>query len=238
MSAIKKGSFNFNNAAWKGVSADAKDFITQLLTYQPNKRPTAEQAIQHKWIQTMSAQKVDGDNAKDALDNLINFHAHNTMKTATLTFIGSQLISKAEREQLASVFKALDKNADGKLSKQEVKEGYYNHDGRLLSDEEIDKMFDAVDTDQSGYIDYTEFVVASMNEKALMTNERLAGAFKMFDKDGSGTISPSEIKAVLTAGEAKIPQMVLDKILKQVDANGDGQISFEEFQTLMKNAST
>ena len=83
-------------------------------------------------------------------------------------------------------------------------------------------MFDAVDTDQSGYIDYTEFVVASMNEKALLTNERLSGAFKMFDKDASGTISPSEIKAVLTSHESKLPQGVLDKIIKQVDANGDG----------------
>jgi calcium-dependent protein kinase len=100
----------------------------------------------------------------------------------------------------------------------------------MMSDKEVDQMFDAVDTDQSGYIDYTEFVVAAMNEKTLLTNERLAGAFKMFDKDASGSISPSEIKAVLTAGESKIPQVVLDKILKQVDANGDGQISFEEFQ--------
>jgi calcium-dependent protein kinase len=58
-------------------------------------------------------------------------------------------------------------------------------------------MFDAVDTDQSGYIDYTEFIVASANEKALLSNERLAAAFKMFDKDGSGSITPSEIKAVL-----------------------------------------
>ena len=46
------------------------------------------------------------------------------MKAATLTFIGSQLVSKKEREELASVFKSLDKNSDGKLSKQEVKEGY------------------------------------------------------------------------------------------------------------------
>ncbi len=86
------------------------------------------------------------------------------MKLATLTFIGSQLISKSEREELARVFKRLDMNSDGKLSKDEVKDGYVNHYGRLISDAEVDKMFDAVDTDQSGYIDYTEFVVASANE--------------------------------------------------------------------------
>ena len=62
-------------------------------------------------------QKVDAGTASSALDNLIHFHANNAMKAATLTFIGSQLVGKKEREELASVFKSLDKNADGKLSK-------------------------------------------------------------------------------------------------------------------------
>lgn len=43
-------------------------------------------------------------------------------------------------------------------------------------------MFEAVDIDKSGFIDYSEFVVASMNEKNLLTNEKLQSAFKMFDK--------------------------------------------------------
>lgn len=199
MTAIKKGSFDFKNKAWKDVSADAKDFITKLLTYQPDKRPTAEQAIQHKWIQVQSQSSVDTASTKEALANLSHFHSHNTMKTATLTFIGSQLITKQEREQLASVFKLLDKNADGKLSKQEVKEGYFTHYNKAISDEEIDNMFDSVDTDKSGFIDYTEFVVASMNEKKMLTQNRLAGAFKMFDKDKSGMITPNEIREVLSA---------------------------------------
>ena len=42
------------------------------------------------------------------------------MKTATFSYIGSQLLSRDEKEALAKVFKALDKNGDGKLSKEEV----------------------------------------------------------------------------------------------------------------------
>lgn len=159
------------------------------------------------------------------------------MKAATLTFIGSQLLSKSEREELARVFKLLDANGDGKLSKEEIKDGYGRLYGKLISDKEVDQMFDAVDTDQSGFIDYTEFVVASANEKALMTQDRLNLAFKMFDKDGSGMITPSEIREVLSASESKIPNSVIDAVIKQVDQNGDGQISLEEFTTLMRNAT-
>lgn len=95
------------------------------------------------------------------------------------------------------MFKSLDKNGDGKLSKEEVKDGYMAHYGKLISDEEVDRMFESVDTDNSGYIDYTEFIVASINEKKLLSHDKLKAAFKTFDKDHSGSITPNEIRAVL-----------------------------------------
>jgi Ca2+-binding EF-hand superfamily protein len=61
------------------------------------------------------------------------------------------------------MFKLIDKNGDGKLSKAELKEGYENHYCRLLSDKEIDAIFETADTDRSGFIDYTEFIVATAN---------------------------------------------------------------------------
>ena len=70
-------------------------------------------------------------------------------------------MSKTERNNLSKVFKAFDKNGDGKLSMEEVKEGYLEHYGRIMSDQEVEAMFQAVDTDNSGFIDYTEFVVAA-----------------------------------------------------------------------------
>lgn len=69
-----------------------------------------------------------------------------------------------------------------------------------MSDEEVDEMFSKVDVDDSGAIDYSEFVVASMNEKNLLSNNKLQSAFKMFDKDGGGSISTEEIKQVLSFG--------------------------------------
>ncbi len=116
----------------------------------------------------------------------------------------------------------------------EVKMGYIEHYGRVMSDEEVEKMFKMVDSDNSGFIDYSEFVVAAMNEKSLTTNDKLQAAFKMFDKDGSGVISADEIKEVL-GFNGNLDKAAIDLIMRQVDENGDGEISFEEFVSMMKS---
>ena len=146
------------------------------------------------------------------------------------------MLNKGERDGLAKVFKAFDKNGDGKLSMQEVKEGYLEHYGKVMSDEEVEEMFNKVDTDKSGFIDYSEFVVAAMNENQLTSNEKLQAAFKMFDKDNSGSISAEEIREVLSFGGTNpLSKEAIDAIIKQVDENGDGDISYEEFVDMMKN---
>jgi calcium-dependent protein kinase len=45
MKKVRAGKFSFSDPAWGNISNDAKDMITQLLTYDIDKRPSAESAI-------------------------------------------------------------------------------------------------------------------------------------------------------------------------------------------------
>jgi calcium-dependent protein kinase len=82
-------------------------------------------------------------------------------------------VSTEEKDHLEKIFKALDTNGDGHLSKEEILEGYEVHFGMPINEEEVDKMFREIDIDGNGSIDYTEFVMATMNEKNLVTNDKL-----------------------------------------------------------------
>lgn len=181
--------------------------------------------------------KVDHTLAVETLSNIKSFKADSTMKQASYAFMAAQLLSKSEKDDLAKAFKSFDTNGDGKLSMLEIKEGYFEHYGKVMTDEEVENMFAAVDTDHSGFIDYSEFVVAAINEKKLITQDRLRAAFNMFDKDGSGLISADEIKSAL-GFKKHLKNTAVDMIMKEVDENNDGEISYDEFVLMMKKAST
>lgn len=67
----------------------------------------------------------------------------------------------------------MDINGDGKLDKAEIKQGYKEYYDKDLDDDEIEELFSKVDADGSGEIEYSEFVVATMNEKNLLSNNKL-----------------------------------------------------------------
>ena len=62
-------------------------------------------------------------------------------------------------------------------------------------------MFQIIDVSGSGQIEYTEFLLATIPEKVLLTNENMAVVFKVYDDDGSGVISKDEIKRLKEENE-------------------------------------
>jgi len=91
------------------------------------------------------------------------------------------MATKEEKEHLLKLFSALDLNGDGQLSKEELENGYIKIMGSLKAKEEVERIMKNVDLDNNEFIDYMEFVAATMNKKEFLSNKRLTDAFKMFD---------------------------------------------------------
>jgi calcium-dependent protein kinase len=65
--------------------------------------------------------------------------------------------------------------------------------GAKISEEEANEIFKKVDADNNGFIDYSEFVLASMDHVVLLDKKKLRAVFKKLDKDKSGSIETNEI---------------------------------------------
>jgi len=146
-----------------------------------------------------------------------------------LTFIASRL-KDDEIKSLTDIFNSLDKNKDGTLTLEEVREGM---DKLGFKDKNIDieEIFKSIDTDRSGVINYTEFIASTMDQKLYLKEEKLYEAFKTFDKDGSGKISIEELKQILKLQGDEIKNV--EETMKKFDTNKDGEIDYNEFIEMM-----
>jgi calcium-dependent protein kinase len=79
------------------------------------------------------------------------------------------------------LFLELNTNHDGQLSKEEVSKAFEIYFGNPIDKEDIDKMFMIIDVSGSGKIEFSEFLMACIPEKVLLTNENMAVVFKIFD---------------------------------------------------------
>lgn len=61
---------------------------------------------------------------------------------------------------LRDAFRKFDKNGDGLLSLEELKEGIRSFKNIKISEFEIEKTAIALDSNKNGFVDYTEFIAA------------------------------------------------------------------------------
>ena len=230
---ILKGKFSFEEPAWDKISIDAKNLIEKMLNLDPDHRISAETALKHPWIVKFSEVfHLHDPNSQSLFKNLRNFQSHEKLQQAVLTFIATQLLSKEETRELSEVFRRIDNNSDGKIARDELFTEYLKNYSRMEAFEEVERIMREVDTDNSGYIDYTEFLIASMKKEKLLSRRNLENSFKVFDRDNSGTITIAELKNFLgndTAGS----KAAWDHLLDGGDINNDGELDLQEFKNLI-----
>jgi calcium-dependent protein kinase len=230
---IHRGMYGLSGPRWDAISKPAKEFIKNMIMVDPNKRYSALDALNHSWIQGSFNKKIDTSEAKSLLCGLRTFTTQYKLQQAALEFIVSQLITNKEKKQLQEIFLSLDKDHDGKIGKEELVKAYKEVFGEdYPAEEEVEKMINQIDISGDGYINLTEFIVATMSKKSLLSRNRLVAAFNMFDKDDSGGISADEVKEVLGVG-TNISDAHWKDIIMEVDLNGDGEITLDEFIKMM-----
>jgi calcium-dependent protein kinase len=221
---VKKGAFDFPSPDWDDISKSGKAIIKEMLTKDPEKRPSAAGLLDHSWLKK-NADEPKGTVPKSLGKNLKTFTGGSKLKKVALTVIASQ-IKESEIQELKSAFALLDKNKDGTLTIAEMGEAF-----KKLGIDGDQESLKKLDTDGSGNIDYTEFIAAALDKSKYMQEEVLWTAFRTFDDDGDGTITKAELNQLL-GGKLKDDEFT--KFIQENDLDGDGVITFDEFQAMME----
>nr|XP_055054741.1 calcium/calmodulin-dependent protein kinase (CaM kinase) II beta 1 isoform X23 [Misgurnus anguillicaudatus] len=104
---IKAGAYDFPSPEWDTVTPEAKNLINQMLTINPTKRITAQEALKHPWVCQRST-VASMMHRQETVECLKKFNARRKLKGAILT---TMLVSRN-----FSAKSLLNKKADVKES--------------------------------------------------------------------------------------------------------------------------
>ncbi|CAK84907.1 unnamed protein product (macronuclear) [Paramecium tetraurelia] len=231
---IQAGVYSFDEPEWKEISGEAKDLIKKMLVTDPEKRISAQDALQHEWIKmTQKEKKIN----HKSLENLARFHSQSKLKVAIMQLITTQVMTNQEKKKLQKQFKKIDVNHDGTLSREELLQCYREiYNDELKCQQIVDHLFEQADVNGSNQIDYTEFVIAFAKKEQIMAQNKLEKAFKLFDKDGNGQISKQELQDIM--GGVQLSDNQWSSVFGELDLNGDGVVTLQEFtEMLIKGAN-
>jgi calcium-dependent protein kinase len=120
---IKAGRFTFRDGSWKSTTKEVREFITQMLEKNVDKRLTAEQALEHPWIKMHVKERDKGKIGTQVLTNLLNFNSKKKLQEAIWVYMVSQFGGEEDKKKLMDIFESLDKDKNGNLDKAEILTG-------------------------------------------------------------------------------------------------------------------
>ena len=149
-------------------------------------------------------------------------------------------------EQAMKLFIVFEHGESGVLSFSEFNEAI-REIGLDPSSDQVKRLFNRVDSDGNGRIDFEEFLKLfalvsnkgkekgnnkeESQEDRVVDEERRKSLqlLKMFDEDGDGQLSVSEWQKVLNRMGMKCNKKEATALFRNVDSNGDGKIDLDEF---------
>ena len=244
---IQNQKLNLNIPELQNISDDCKDLISKLLERNVTRRIIAKNALKHNFFKTgIKMKKIVGGmenrQTEQVLNNWIQLQKNHRQtnagmfKKAVLAYMALNFVEKEEEKKIKNLFYKLsggNKNylitlENFTLTIKQVSDSY--------TDEEIKNLFDKLDDNKSGIIEYEELVRGFSDREKLLNEKNMKQAFNFFDKDKNGTITWSEICDIVFQNK-KMPKILLNQFLDEMSTESGEQvrISFEDFCKIVKN---
>ncbi|XP_015180390.1 PREDICTED: calcium/calmodulin-dependent protein kinase type II alpha chain isoform X15 [Polistes dominula] len=155
---IKAGSYDYPSPEWDTVTPEAKNLINQMLTVNPSKRITANEALKHPWI-CQRERVASVVHRQETVDCLKKFNARRKLKGAILTtMLATRNFSSKYDPQGRSI---ITKKGDG----SQVKES--TDSSTTIEDDDVKALIQWIENanqDKKGGVDRSSTVIAKEPE--------------------------------------------------------------------------
>lgn len=132
------------------------------------------------------------------------------MKEAMLAIIGSTLIDQTQLNNIMTIYKIMDSSGDGKIGSDELAMGFREILGEELTEEELKTIMENVDQDEpkNGYIDFSDFLIASVHTEKKKILEYCKTAYEIFFKNEQESIEVSDLIEILCISKVMKPEFI------------------------------
>jgi len=232
---IKKCKYDFTPQPFKKVSKNCKDLIRRLLEPKKQYRIKANEALRHPFFTESFDPNTAMTEDKDlnVLKNFINPIKYCSKFHETVAvFLCVNFLSTEEENTLKTVFRYLDKDGKGVVSKEIMKKTLEEIDIDI-SDEELQKVFDDINEDGSSFIEYQEFIRNTCDIKKLINEANLKNIFHVICGD----------KEIMTGQDIKnfvfhdtiVREETLNEYFESFGMKFEDSIGFDDFFNMIKN---
>ena len=133
--------------------------------------------------------------------------------------------------QLRNAFRALDTDNSGTLEISEIKNAFA---GLSIPQEQIDQIFERIDLNGDGEINYTEFLTVTADRRRTLTKANLEFAFHHFDVNNSGSITSDNLAECFKREGKHLSTEEIEQILSEIKTETPGEVTFDEFVTFIE----
>mmetsp|Transcript_2549 Transcript_2549/g.2514 ORF Transcript_2549/g.2514 Transcript_2549/m.2514 type:complete len:164 (-) Transcript_2549:146-637(-) len=146
-------------------------------------------------------------------------------------------LSDDQKLELREAFELFDADKTGSIDLHELKV-LMRALGFDVKKADIVKMVHDVDPNNSGSVDYPQFLEI-MTERYAERNpeEEILKAFQLFDDDHTGRVSLKNMKRVARELGENLSEDELQAMIDEFDRDQDGEISSDEFMYIMKQST-
>ncbi|XP_016409339.1 calcium/calmodulin-dependent protein kinase type II delta chain isoform X10 [Sinocyclocheilus rhinocerous] len=226
---IKAGAYDFPSPEWDTVTPEAKNLINQMLTINPAKRITAQEALKHPWVCQRST-VASMMHRQETVECLKKFNARRKLKGAILTTmlvsrnfsVGSRqttapasvTVAAAAVAAAAGTTAGLVEQAKSLLNKKaDVKESSDSSNATVEDEEMKGKLVDNSSAQSNPSTQPDSAHTPPGPSPALFTATKFTdllgvvrrGSVPTYDGEGGSTITPAVVSAPSTPQTPNIP---------------------------------